>query len=554
MREAIARERCGISHFDLFGRQERCRAEALVSRLGWNARDGKAPRAWLLLSSVATFAAGCGPSHAAPETPCTVSVVTKNQSLLLLDEVDLLFVVDDSRAMQDAQRNLRQAFPDLVHALATGEITDPATGAVTGVFPAVRSLHVGVVTSDMGSDGLMVPTCGNGDMGYTFGDDGILRTTGDPANAACAATYPKFLTYWSGAMGPEGDPAALVQDFDCVSAVGTDGCGFAQPLEAALAALTPSSSPILFFEGTVGRGDTLDAGFLRSGSLLVVVLVTDGDDCTAKDPALFDPDTSNPTYPGPLPLRCATFPDAQQPPSRYVDGLLALRPGEPNLLLYDVIAGVPPDLLGDPYNIDYDAILADPRMQDTPDPAHPTELAPSCRGPGSDVSYPPRRIVKVSQGLYDQGLRTALQSSCAGDYGPAMNALAERIADALGRPTCLPRPVPLRPDGHVGCDLVEVLPAAESGHDVTRCAQLADAGVDPTPVRTEVDGESTHQVCRLRQVVPLQHGGGCDPTVAGSCPSGWYYDDFSARASALPGRSATHRLRGRRRTTGRHPH
>ncbi len=488
----------------------------------------------LLVSLVAVLAVGCLNRDLKPLQPCTVSGVVKNVQVTNVDKVDLLFMVDDSNSMKEEQANLRMQFPRLVQTLASGQVIDPTSGMVTRSFPPVKSLHVGVVDSDMGSGGFMVPTCGNGDQSFMFGDDGILRTRGDPSITGCSASYPKFLTFTAGAPPPEGSAMQLSQDFNCVSDVGTGGCGFEQQLESPLKALTPSSSMLTFSMGTVGHGDTDNAGFLRANSLLTIVVVTDEDECTPSNLELFDPNTSNPTFPGDLNLRCFMYPDAVQPASRYVDGFLALRQGQPGLLVFAAITGVPQNLIpADPNMIDYDAILADPSMQERQDPMIPTQLAPSCNRPGTGLAFPPRRIVQVAKGIHDAGSTGVIESICADDFEPAIDAIINKIADAL-KGACLPRALNPAADGSVKCDVVEVLPALDSGADVVHCSQLADKGRDATPIRTETDADGTHEVCKVNQIVPIERGGTCDPTGAAGgppCSPGWYYDDTTITGS-----------------------
>ncbi|MCZ7678023.1 MAG: hypothetical protein M5U28_04290 [Sandaracinaceae bacterium] len=107
-----------------------------------------------------------------------------------------------------------------------GDLDDPED------FRGVRDLHVGVITTDMGTGGFSVPTCSRSD----FGDDGILRTQGR-TDLGCAATYPSILTFTTdGGVSPE----EFARDVACVSTLGTSGCGFEQPLEAILKALSPT--------------------------------------------------------------------------------------------------------------------------------------------------------------------------------------------------------------------------------------------------------------------------------------------------------------------------
>ncbi|HEX4352210.1 MAG TPA: hypothetical protein VHZ95_04835, partial [Polyangiales bacterium] len=90
-----------------------------------------------------------------------------------LDTVDLLFVVDNSNSMAEKQASLKAALPSLMHALTSG--TRSSGGSA---LPAVTDLHVGVVSTDMGTPGVSLPGCDpNG------GDDGRLRH--EPHGADC---------------------------------------------------------------------------------------------------------------------------------------------------------------------------------------------------------------------------------------------------------------------------------------------------------------------------------------------------------------------------------
>lgn len=345
------------------------------------------------------------PTDAGPGTPdagpkCTVA-----------SAVDLLFMVDNSNSMAEEQASLTVQFPRLVSALTTGDRNGDGRA---DVLP-IRDLHVGVVTSDMGNGGFPVPTCAT-----TFGDDGILLTRGNTSIGGCMATYPHYLAFEAG-----GDVMALASDFGCVARVGTGGCGFEQQLEATLKALSPSTFPIAFSMGTTGHADRENAGFLRPDSLLAVTLVTDEDDCSAQDPELFNPSSS--VYTGDLNLRCFMYPSAVHPTGRFIDGFRALRSARPDLFVLGVIAGIPTDLVADPAHIDYDAILADDRMQETVDTTvMMTRLRPACNVPGRGIAFPARRLVSVARAF---GSQATVQSICQDDFGPAIDAIATRIGD-----------------------------------------------------------------------------------------------------------------------------
>jgi hypothetical protein len=321
--------------------------------------------------------------------------------------LDLLFMVDNSNSMEEEQESLSRAFPRLIEGLVSG---DPNGDGVEDFLP-VTDIHVGVITSDMGTGGFRVPTC----VEPMRGDDGVLRELGTTAVMGCAVRYPRFLTFSD----------QLADDFACVARVGTGGCGFEQQLEAALKAVTPSTSPIRFYLGTTGQGDTENAGFLRPGSVLGVVLVTDENDCSASDPEIFNPMSS--TFTGDLNLRCFRYPGAQHPTRRYVDGLLALRP-DPGDLVFGVLAGIPPELGGATAG----EILAAPSMVERIDPAMMTRVAPSCSVPERGIAFPPRRLVETAAGLEARGGHVALGSICSDDYAPFLVRLAEATGARAG--------------------------------------------------------------------------------------------------------------------------
>jgi hypothetical protein len=445
----------------------------------------------------------------APLDPCTRSGVVERFRMTRVENVDLLFMIDNSGSMSQEQASLVAQIPRLIQVLASGD-ESPDDGIEIGVdFPPVTSLHVGVISSDMGTGGFRVPTCNE----PNFGDDGILLQQGDTASG-CMASYPtSFLTYQSGAAGA--DPLAFARDVSCISVLGTGGCGFEQQLEAMLKAVTPSTQePVGAFDGVFtmgqpGHGDNTNTGFVREDSLLAIIAVTDEEDCSAADLDLFN--GASAVYTGDPNLRCFQYANHPNQPvhpvQRYVDGLLARRP-DPNLFIFAGIVGVPTDLVHP--TTDYDAILADPRMQEMVDPDMPTRLRPSCEIPGRGEAYPPRRFVELARDLDARGAGGIIQSICQADFTPAIDAIIEKLVDVL-RGTCLPRQ--LNPDemGRVECDVVEVLPTTG---DVTTCAAI------PGRESIGVDPDTGGEVCRVAQVAA-----GRDVTPVAP---GWYYDDFSS--------------------------
>ncbi len=350
-------------------------------------------------------------SRAFVGTACTGSCCGRGRG-----DLDVLMAIDNSNSMAEEQASLAVQLPRVAEILASGDLE----GDGVQDFPAVETLHIGIVTADMGAGGFAVPTCDPAD----FGDDGILRTEGSGVLPSCAPTYPGYATYV--ADEPGADPSAFATDVACVAVAGTGGCGFEQQLEAALKAVTPSTSSVTFSEGTPGHGDNTNAGFVRADSVLAVLEVTDEDDCSVSDPELFNP--SSLLYTEDLNLRCHAHPDAMQPVARYADGLLAMRT-DPGDVIFAAIAGIPPGLGGS--SPDYAAILSDPLMTEEVDPAMPTRLRPSCDVAGRGLAFPPRRIVETAEAIDAAGGTGVLASICDEDFTPAVDAILTKVAERL---------------------------------------------------------------------------------------------------------------------------
>ncbi len=329
--------------------------------------------------------------------------------------VDVLFVIDTSNSMREEQASLSAELPRMVRVLATGDLN---LDGVPETAP-VRDLHLGVITPDMGSGGHTVPTCRNADRG----EDAVLRTHPGITDG-CAQRYPSFLAFDPAVD----DPATTATDLACVATAGTGGCGVEQPLEAVLKAVTPASSAVRFHGGSTGHADGANAGFLRPDSVLVTILLTDEDDCSVRDAALFDPD--GPYADTDLNLRCHRHPEALHPIERYVDGLLATR-RDPRDLVFAAITGIPVDLLVRGVEPDYPGILADPRMQERIDPDEPARLLPSCDVGPRGVAYPPRRLVSAARAVEAAGGTGALGTLCKPDAGQAITAILERLTARL---------------------------------------------------------------------------------------------------------------------------
>jgi len=335
----------------------------------------------------------CGGCGAACDGVCSEGACCVPQS----PPIDVLLVIDTSNSMVEEQG----AFGSLLRSFL--ERWD----APLGSLPALDSVHVGVITPDLGS-AFTLPGC------TAEGENGEMQTRS--RGGACAGdVFPRFLSF----TPDRGERDRAEEFLRCVMQVGTGGCGFEQPLEASLKALTPSASGRRFFQNTPGLGDTTHDGFLRPDSILVIAVVTDEDDCSIEDPELMN--SSSTTYSGSLNLRCHEHPEALHRLLRYREGLAEIHPPEDTILL--VIGGVPPRLV----EADAGTILDAPEMQETVD-ASMNRLVASCTS-GSGDAYPPRRLVELAGEIQGDGGAAIFGSVCAPGLGAPLERTLEAIAD-----------------------------------------------------------------------------------------------------------------------------
>lgn len=321
--------------------------------------------------------------------------------------VDLLFLIDASASMATAQMQLRESFPDFILAMATGGFPgeDP-------MFPPLTDIHVGVITPYMGTADYFITTCGEEPR---FGHDGVLRT--ESAGSGCSS-LPPWLEY-DGSM-----TSAFERDFTCKAQVGMMGCGFEQQLEAVAKAVTPSDAPLRFYRDSPGHADRGNDGFFRDDAVLVIVLISDEDDCSVQDPEFYDQDSTR--YPASLNLRCIEYADEDPGPlhpiARYADLLDDFdRP-----VVFAPLVGLPASLEGEPFA----TILADDRMQYAVDPSDETRPRNVCeRGVGGVSAFAGRRYVHLGQQLerVRSDVRFELGSICQSSYA----GFAERVIGAV---------------------------------------------------------------------------------------------------------------------------
>ena len=322
--------------------------------------------------------------------------------------LDLLFVVDNSPSMADNQVALAASFPRMVDVLEE----------LDGGLP---NLHIGIVTSDMGTQGSAVATpgpsigAGPGACSGT-GDNGLLQ------HAGLAAPYIEDLGNPDGSR-QRNYTGALRDVFATAALVGDTGCGFEQHLAAMRAGL---ASPA-------------NAGFLRDDANLAVVILADEDDCSLLDPTMLSAD---PAF-GPLDsFRCFQFgvrcsPDAPDVPGAKTGCV----PRDSSPFVEDVapFAQFLTDLKGDDRKVMVAGIVGDPgavavHLAPPPGGGAPIpQLAHGCLYGDAESADP---AVRLAAFLDELPGRSQLTSICGGDLADPLHAIGQSAKRLVGDP-CL---------------------------------------------------------------------------------------------------------------------
>jgi hypothetical protein len=166
-------------------------------------------------------------------------------------DLDILFVVSNSRGMAAKQKELARALPTLFEELGKGNHGLP-------------DLHIGVVSSDLGAG----QSGGQGACARPGGDRGIFQ----PGKCGLQATDFFLSSLKGGAMN--NFQGALTDVVGCMVQLGENGCQFPHPLQAGRLALYESIT-------------RENAGFLRPDAFLLMVFLADRDDCSGETTSSF---------------------------------------------------------------------------------------------------------------------------------------------------------------------------------------------------------------------------------------------------------------------------
>lgn len=340
-----------------------------------------------------------------------------------IERADVLFVINDSPAMEPVQNALARAIPAFVRALATG---DSDLGGRAD-FRAATDLHLGVINGRMHAGG-----------DELSGAPGCIPSagTGGELIRSCLATDTHFAsTAGADTLG------AAADDLACMAQVGRVGCESPQPFEAALKALWPSSGPVpaMTFSDATSSGPSGNLGFLRRDSLIVVIVVSDIDDCSSLQPGELRAARS----PERLLHRCSVRPDVRAPLDRYLLGLRGLRAGAEDLVMFFALAGIPVLKQMPRFDRDdereayYQALFDHPGMQpgvvdvlNTPADGD-DDIPPALCATGTGTIYPAPRMVELARRFSLDGMVLSL---CQPDLQGTLREIARSIGRRLGPP------------------------------------------------------------------------------------------------------------------------
>ena len=166
------------------------------------------------------------------------------------NNVDILMMIDNSSSMIEMQQKLYAQLPLFIQSLQS--------------LPTPPNLHLAVVSSDMGAPGDSATS-----IGCTPSGDQVQSL---PQGSCTATTLAAGSTFISDVdnMANFTDPLSSV--LQCIALLGDKGCGFEHQLASIDRALGADG---------LGPAPSTNANFLRPNAYLVIMMLTNEDDCSA---------------------------------------------------------------------------------------------------------------------------------------------------------------------------------------------------------------------------------------------------------------------------------
>jgi hypothetical protein len=222
-------------------------------------------------------------------------------------KLDVLFVIDNSSGMANKQAILaasvpgfitRLVNPPCVDAQGSPVATQPASGAAacssgTRQFTPVTDMHLGAITTSLGSHGGMVCSAPgpNDDPSLTHLDDQaeLVATKRTGVASYMSSGFASF--DFTGKAGDSDPTVATTELQTMITAAGEHGCGYEATLESMYRFLIDPEPPVSVSQVdgvSVPMGINQDLlaqreAFLRPGSSVAIVILSDENDCSILD-------------------------------------------------------------------------------------------------------------------------------------------------------------------------------------------------------------------------------------------------------------------------------
>jgi hypothetical protein len=481
-------------------------------------------------------------------------------------DVDVLFVIDNSGSMGEEQVNLAANIPAFIEVLEHEQVRANYRIGVTTTDNGNPWCPVGATTPEAGK--LVLSSCKSRLQDFLF-NNGQVDVQDLACNEICALTEselqiiptttdfdstPSPRPWLENILGEKNIPesTSMVDAFRCFSPQGINGCGFESQLESMYLTLKRAENV-----------DEAEYGFMRAQAVLAVVFLTDEADCSYNKSysEIFEQDGNKVFWSDPA----ASFPtsavcwnagvtctgdpsnyDTCDPDNKDVDGNSGVDDSEavlhPMSRYYGLLDGL--ELQKQTYSASQEVIVGLIGGVDSQGATHYASVAntdpeyennfgigPGCTAPPHPgqtdpvTAVPPVRI-KALVNRYSEG---NMYSVCDDDYSPALEAIANRIADQIG-PACYgscaqdldPNTASLEPD----CTVEQNVPGDDDIAVIDECSREGDAYIiDPLTGGYTMPSDSVN-VCHAMRVDATQDTASTADDLSSECIDGNYNLEF----------------------------
>ena len=181
----------------------------MIGRAGFSSKCWRVLR-WAGLAAAAPALWACTSRTLEPPNITPTAQLTTNFTQKINNEIDILFMIDNSSSMTEMQSKLYDQLPLFMNKLTT--------------LPNPPSLHVAVVSSDMGAPGDATSSI----MCTHAGDQGQFQSM--PRGTCTSTMLTAGATFISDEAGQPNFSGPIANVFQCIALLGDKGCGFENQL------------------------------------------------------------------------------------------------------------------------------------------------------------------------------------------------------------------------------------------------------------------------------------------------------------------------------------